>query len=294
MARPKIVCAVGDWSKGAKNRHDDVERVQILLTAAAAKLRSKTIDPNGIDGKIATNASKSGTVLAIHAFQREHCGFSRSDGHITPEGPTFAKLLGFHDAKQDLDPPTQIGGQTLAKEAKLGKGVGFPLAILPTLSYESGGRKFGAARKSDGSNGAKAYRKHAGCDLIVPEGTPVYATADGKVTRGHAHFYRGTYSMEIDHQNFKARYCEIQKTKAPGIELGAEVKKGQLIGYVGKMYHDSMLHLELYGNTLTGKLTVPSQPLTTTFGSATPYQRRLDLMNPTPILNKAKQSMPSS
>lgn len=145
----------------------------------------------------------------------------------------------------------------------------FPLPFVPTQSYKTGGRRFGANR-DDGK------RKHAACDLIAPKGTEIYAVETGKVTYGPYLFYRGTYAIEFKLDSGKVvRYCEIEKV-ATGIAVGSTVTEGSVIAYVGKMYVDSMLHFELYDGTGSGPLTVRSNP---------PYQRRSDLIDPTSYLD---------
>lgn len=145
----------------------------------------------------------------------------------------------------------------------------FPLSFIPTASYKTGGRRFGANR-DDGK------RKHAACDLIAPKGTEIYAVEKGKVTYGPYLFYRGTYAIEFTLDSGKVvRYCEIEKV-ASGVTVGTVLEEGSLIAYVGKMYVSSMLHFELYEGTGAGSLTVRSNP---------PYQRRSDLLDPTDYLD---------
>ena len=87
--------------------------------------------------------------------------------------------------------------------------------------------------------------------------------------------------MEITFDNgFVARYGEISNRVPNGISLGAHVAAGNEIGYIMKNNHNglSMLHLELYSGTLSGPLTVKSR------GG---FQRRSDLIDPTPILDHA-------
>ena len=89
----------------------------------------------------------------------------------------------------------------------------FPLPFVPTQSYKTGGRRFGANR-DDGK------RKHAACDLIAPKGTEIYAVENGKVTYGPYLFYRGTYAIEFRLDSGKVvRYCEIEKV-ASGVAVG--------------------------------------------------------------------------
>jgi murein DD-endopeptidase MepM/ murein hydrolase activator NlpD len=144
----------------------------------------------------------------------------------------------------------------------------FPLRSRPALSYSSGGRRFGAQR--DGGS-----RRHAGCDLIAPEGTEILAVETGTVVRGPYPFYHGTYAIEVQHGPFVARYCEIRGA-ADGVGVGTTVGAGQVIAYVGRMYRDSMLHFELYDGTRSGQLTQRNNA---------PYQRRADLKDPTGFLD---------
>jgi murein DD-endopeptidase MepM/ murein hydrolase activator NlpD len=146
----------------------------------------------------------------------------------------------------------------------------FPLDKRPRWGYISGGRYFGAKRKGG--------RLHAGCDLLAPEGTEIYAIADGKV-KAHYPFYSGTDAVEVEHTGgFIVRYGEISKL-APGVKVGSEVKRGQHIAYVGKLNSgSSMLHFELYSGSESGKLTNRRNK---------PYQRRSDLVNPSSYLDNA-------
>jgi murein DD-endopeptidase MepM/ murein hydrolase activator NlpD len=95
-------------------------------------------------------------------------------------------------------------------------------------------------------------------------------------------FYLKTHALEIDHGDFIVRYGEISNV-ASGIIKGAKVKRGQVIAYVGELVFPSgnkmsMLHIEFYKGTSKGPLTVRG---------ATPYHRRVDLINPTSYLDTA-------
>ncbi|MDB4976251.1 MAG: lysozyme g [Myxococcaceae bacterium] len=148
----------------------------------------------------------------------------------------------------------------------------FPLPVVPSLAWRGGKRYFGAPRPG---------RKHAGCDLIVPEGTPIIAMDDG-VVKEVKEFYRKTFAIVVQHPGALARYCEAARRMAPGIGPGVSVKAGTVIAYVGKMYVDSMLHLELYRKPYGGPLTIKG---------AGEYGRRSDLYDPGPTLDALVMSL---
>jgi len=91
VASSKINGSVGQWEKGAVNTPADVSTVQRLLQTAAQKLNDPSLDPKGIDGKIAHVAANSRTVSAIQAFQTRS-GLEVT-GLIEPDHETWTKLL---------------------------------------------------------------------------------------------------------------------------------------------------------------------------------------------------------
>ena len=105
--------------------------------------------------------------------------------------------------------------------------------------------------------------------------------ASGKVISVVYKFYCSTYAIEIDHGSFVARYGEILLEPARSLKLNSTVRAGQVIGAVGQLdcYNKPMLHLEIYSGEASGALTDRSNP---------PYQRRADLLDCTPYLDKAR------
>jgi murein DD-endopeptidase MepM/ murein hydrolase activator NlpD len=197
-----------------------------------------------------------------------------------------AKLLAdaINAVKSDPKPQSPAPPATAPKDVSAITGKDgtrcFPFEFVPKLDWV-GGRGFGAKR--DGA------RIHAGCDLIAPEGTTIHAVADGKVIQSYP-FYHGTDALEVDHGDFIVRYGEIKS----GSAVKGEVKMGQPIAKVGKMYVDSMLHFEIYSGAERGSklgLTVTDDKLTAKNKNGVSYMRRKDLLDPTPFLNVWKNNL---
>jgi murein DD-endopeptidase MepM/ murein hydrolase activator NlpD len=275
----RISESVGRWELNASNAMADVIVVQEALSIAARMLGRKDYDPGKVDGQIAKPPRLSRTVDAITAFQRAF--MAQPDGVISPSGQTLSRLRRYtvipapppvfkKRAAQTEPAPVSVQGPSIPDLI-------FPLAAVPKLDYHAGKnhkRWFGAGRPG---------RLHAACDLVVPKGTPIYAMADGFVSRSMNKFFNGTFAIEITHTHgLVARYGEIQGVAA-GVVKGARVKQGQVIAYVGKMLVDSMLHLELYAGTASGMLSRENSP---------PYNRRADLLDPTPYLDQAAKRLP--
>jgi murein DD-endopeptidase MepM/ murein hydrolase activator NlpD len=94
----------------------------------------------------------------------------------------------------------------------------------------------------------KIERPHNGVDFVARAGTPVRAVADGKVR--FAGWKRGGYGrlITIEHNDgYATRYAHLLKYAA-GIKAGVEVKRGQVIGYVGSSGRSTgpHLHFEIY------------------------------------------------
>lgn len=78
----------------------------------------------------------------------------------------------------------------------------------------------------------KIVRPHTGIDYAAPAGTPVVALGDGKVV---AKGYQGGggNTVKIRHNSvYTTGYLHLSRF-AKGIAVGAHVKQGQVIGYVG-------------------------------------------------------------
>lgn len=83
-------------------------------------------------------------------------------------------------------------------------------------------------------------KRHKGIDLAAPTGTPVYATADGAITRADR---SRTYGLVIyiDHgADLETRYAHLSKLL---VADGQDVRKGDLIGYVGSTGRSTGPHL---------------------------------------------------
>lgn len=98
---------------------------------------------------------------------------------------------------------------------------------------------------------------HKGVDMAAPRMTPIYASADGTITFAKSNGGYGKF-VKINHGNgYKTAYAHMQKI---AVKKGDQVKRGDLIGYVGSTgrstgYH---LHYEVY---YQDKLINPSDTL---------------------------------
>lgn len=76
-------------------------------------------------------------------------------------------------------------------------------------------------------------RAHRGTDYAAPKGTPVVATADGKVTFAATNGSFGKLVVLQHGERFETKYAHLNDF-AKGIKAGVRVSQGQIIGYVGQ------------------------------------------------------------
>lgn len=112
----------------------------------------------------------------------------------------------------------------------------------------------------------KDRRAHLGMDFTAPQGTPIYATADGVVK--DAGFNTGGFGnrVVINHGNsYETLYGHMYRIKA---RVGQRVKRGEVIGYVGSSGKSSGPHchyeVHRYGN--------PVNPIYYFYNDLTPAQ----------------------
>lgn len=97
----------------------------------------------------------------------------------------------------------------------------------------------------------KTLRMHTGVDIAAPQGTPVYATGDGKVTVAARNMpgYSG-YGIvcRINHGfGYESLYAHLSRL---AVSPGQTVKRGDIVGYVGSTgaSRGSHLHYEVLVN----------------------------------------------
>ena len=145
---------------------------------------------------------------------------------------------------------------------------------VPPLSMPLKGISYAQTGASVGPKQNPVYKlelSHTGLDLIVPQGAPVYAAADGIVTKVINSRKGMGNVVEIDHRNgYVTRYCLLGDVNAV---RGRSVRRGQKIGTVGisSQVAAPHLHYEVMRDTLV------MDPVNYLFASVNPeeYARML-------------------
>lgn len=95
---------------------------------------------------------------------------------------------------------------------------------------------------------------HDAIDISAPEGTPIGATADGEVVFVGV-WGTGGNTVKIKHANgYTSIYCHMSKTAA---SVGAQVKQGACIGYVGSTGNSTGPHLHFAIQNASGQFIDP-------------------------------------
>ena len=96
-------------------------------------------------------------------------------------------------------------------------------------------------------------RAHKGVDLAMPAGTPIYATADGTISRADWFSGYGLY-VAIEHGGaIQTRYGHMSRLN---VASGQDVRKGDIIGYVGSTGRSTGPHLH-YEVRISGEAVNP-------------------------------------
>ena len=86
------------------------------------------------------------------------------------------------------------------------------------------------------------WEMHQGSDIPAPRGTPLVATADGIATEVAKDRYLGNYVKIRHSEKFSTLYGHM-KGFAEGLKKGTAVRRGQVIGYVGRTGRSTGSHV---------------------------------------------------
>lgn len=124
----------------------------------------------------------------------------------------------------------KMGFSSRAKE--MGFRDGFTMAVTGTKSSDFGNQRI--------LNG-EPKRPHYGVDIAAPEGTPIYAPADGIISLADDDLYFEGAMVLIDHgQGLISMYLHMSDID---VEPGQKVKRGDQIGAVGAKGRATGAHL---------------------------------------------------
>lgn len=119
----------------------------------------------------------------------------------------------------------------------------------------------------------KVRKMHTGIDFAASIGTPIYATADGNVEEVSIKFSGYGKMVEINHGfGYRTRYAHMHEF---AVRQGQNVKRGDLIGYVGNTGLSTAPHLH-YEVLINGSQVDPVHYFYNDLSSAD-YEKILEL-----------------
>ena len=87
----------------------------------------------------------------------------------------------------------------------------------------------------------KARKMHWGMDFTAPRGTPVYASGDGKISRADNRASGYGKHIRLEHgYGYMTIYAHLSRYN---VKVGQQVKRGDLIGFVGSTGRSEAPHL---------------------------------------------------
>jgi murein DD-endopeptidase MepM/ murein hydrolase activator NlpD len=87
----------------------------------------------------------------------------------------------------------------------------------------------------------KTLRMHTGVDFTAPTGTPIYAPGNGRVVEAERNRLGYGLMVVIDHgYGYETLYAHLSKFN---VRVGQEVKRGEIIGFVGNTGVSTAPHL---------------------------------------------------
>jgi murein DD-endopeptidase MepM/ murein hydrolase activator NlpD len=135
---------------------------------------------------------------------------------VTGSAPDTAAQAATTPLPQVREPGDAMGAELLARRP-----LQMPVAGIPPASL------------SDQYTQGRAGHTHEAIDILAPAGTPVVAVDDGRITKLFTSKPGGLTVYQYDPQGRLAYYYAHLQRYADGLHEGMDVKRGQVVGYVG-------------------------------------------------------------
>ncbi len=228
-----------------------------------------------VEASLATSATAAGTPLRMVSELAEVFGWEVDLASDVQPGDEFRLLYAELDADDGGPRPGELLAAEVTSRGRKLTALRFEDDKGEPAYYDLNGRALGRGflkypvdfvKISSVYTGARFHpilkrsRPHRGVDFSAPIGTPVRAVASGVVTFAGRNGRYGN-QIEIGHDSpYSSSYSHLRRI-ATGVRVGGWVRKGEVIGYVGRsgMTTGPHLHFMLfengrYINPLTAKL----------------------------------------
>jgi murein DD-endopeptidase MepM/ murein hydrolase activator NlpD len=252
----------------------------ILITnpSWAVELTGEAIQGGLIFGKSVPGSTVSldDTKVEVSADGHFVIGFGRDESGtrelevISPEAEPFQKSLSVKARQYAIERVDGLPPSTVTPDPTATARIQEDVRMVATArqrrdkqAYYAEGFMWPAKGRISGVYGSQRVlngeprRPHFGLDIAAPEGTDVYAPADGLITMTHPDMYFSGGTIILDHgQGLSSTFLHLSKIL---VEAGTFVKQGDLIARIGSTGRASGPHLDWRMNWLNKR--VNPQPL---------------------------------
>lgn len=201
--------------------------IKLAVSACSAVILSAAAPAFANSANSATSAGTSADMLEP---------VREAQGDAAEQGDTrFKSLFASWTAIEKTTPALGTGIDTTAYSSPLPQRA---ISVPSRMPLEGAALTSGFGMRTHPVLGGR--RQHQGIDLAAPTGTPVYATADGIVSRADWYSSYGLF-ISVNHgASMETRYAHMSRL---AVSAGDSVKKGDLIGYVGSTGRSTGSHL---------------------------------------------------
>lgn len=120
----------------------------------------------------------------------------------------------------------------------------------PVAALEFPVRGYADAPLRDSFEDRRGIRRHHALDIMAPRGTPVVAVDDGRVAKLLRNPIGGITLYQFDRETTRVYYYAHLQGYASGIVEGKEVRRGDILGFVGSTgnapEHAPHLHFAIF------------------------------------------------